>query len=604
MTADEQVGTQSPTDEVKAVWRLATSLSGSVTLVQVAEALVSEGGLAAGGAFANVAVLQGQGRLVSVAHYSPAGPELGLDWKLLDLVEKTPACDAIRSGLPVLLGSVEEVALRYPGIVEEVRGAGLAARVSLPLHSARGSVLGAVGFGWQTPQAFDAAQLRRLELIALLAGLALERAMADATGPSLRERAPRGLETMPSAFFSLDAELRVTYVNVEGEKALHASRDDLLGKSLFDVFPAVVGSEFELQFRRVVETGLPVAFEERYSPSDTWYEVHAWPDGVGLNVSFWNIDERRRGEVKRSAAMRDAELANANLKFLSELASSLRDVTTRLEVFDCLARAVVPALADWCTLVVPEGDQLVRLAAVHRDPSLDTLAKRLVGAYPHPMSGPSPGVPVYRTGQPTRLPRLAQHIVAGLDDSAASTAYGRTLVLLGDGPGLIMPVHSHDEVVAVLTMVRSGGQPFSDTDVDFISEVVACLSTALDAARYIENQRATASVLQDAVLPKSLPKVANLDLAAGYRAASEGSQVGGDWYDAFELPNGCIALAVGDAAGHGLQAAAVMAQMRNALRAYLFASLGPAEALASLRRLLPSKSRRPSPPSSAPRSTQ
>jgi serine phosphatase RsbU (regulator of sigma subunit) len=77
-----------------------------------------------------------------------------------------------------------------------------------------------------------------------------------------------------------------------------------------------------------------------------------------------------------------------------------------------------------------------------------------------------------------------------------------------------------------------------------------------------------------------------MELAASYRAASEGSQVGGDWYDAFELPNGHIALAVGDAAGHGLQATALMAQMRNALRAYLFAMLGPAEALASLRRQL------------------
>ena len=585
MTADEELKAKASSDEVEAVWRLATALSGSLTPTQLAEALQNEGGRAAGGAFAHLALVHERSGLVQVASPTSEGRQPGVQWTDLDPEAQAPARDAIRGGLPVLLGSFAEVANRYPGLIQGDEGVGLGAWASLPLHSARGPVLGVVEFSWRVPQAFEAAQLRLLELIAVLTGLALERATSGAFSPALAERGPSGLETMPGAFFSLDGELRITYINVEGERALRAYRSELLGKKLFDLFPGALGSAFELQYRHSLGTGRPVAFEEYYGPSDSWYEVHAWPDSDGVNVSFWDINERRRGEVRRSEAMRQTELAHANLKFLSELSSSLRGATTRVEVFECLARAVVPTMADWCTLVVPQGDELVRLAAVHRDPALDPLAKRLVGAYPHPFSGPSPGVPVYRTGQPMRLPKLAQHIVAGLDDSAASTAYGRTLVLLGDA-GLIMPVHAHDEVAAVLTMVRSSGREFSDDDVDFMWEVVACVATGLDNARYIEDQRATAGVLQDAVLPKSLPNIANLELAAGYRAASEGGQVGGDWYDAFELPNGCIALAVGDAAGHGLQAAALMAQMRNALRAYLFASLGPAEALASLRRLL------------------
>jgi serine phosphatase RsbU (regulator of sigma subunit)/PAS domain-containing protein len=555
----------------------------------VAEAIASQGPQAAAGESAALALVDEEGQLVRVL-YDPhegkehQGPGRALRWRTFDLESRVPLCEAIRGGLPVLLGSMEEVARRYPQFVDEVQAAGLSARASVPLHSVGGSVLGAVEFGWPAPQTFDASHLRRLELIAVLAGLALERAMPGA--PWSPGQAPRGLETMPSPFFSVDRAMRITYVNAEGQRALRAPVGNLVGRRLFDVFAPVVGSDFELQCRHSLDTGLPVTFEEYYPTSGSWYEVQAWPDQGGLNVSFWNIDERRTGERQRSAALREAEQARAGLKFLSELSSRLRGVTTRAEVFERLTSAVVPALCDWSTLVVPGDGELVRVAAAHRQPELDALAKRLVGAYPHSFSGPSPGVPVYRTGQPIRLARLAQQIVADLDDSAASTGYGRSLVLLGDGPGLIMPVHSGGEVVAVLTMVRAGGELFSDPDVDLMYEVAECVATALEDANHVESERATASALQDAVLPKSLPQPANLDLAAGYRAAAEGSQVGGDWYDAFELPNGYLALTVGDAAGHGLQAAAVMAQMRNALRAYLFASLGPAEALASLRRLL------------------
>jgi serine phosphatase RsbU (regulator of sigma subunit) len=157
--------------------------------------------------------------------------------------------------------------------------------------------------------------------------------------------------------------------------------------------------------------------------------------------------------------------------------------------------------------------------------------------------------------------------------------------LLGDGPGLIMPIHSHGEVVAVLTMIRTSGELFGNSDLAIMEEVAARVATALDDERSVATQRATASALQAAALPQFLPDKDRLALAAGYLAASAGSDVGGDWYDAFELSSGSIGLVVGDAAGHGLEAAATMAQLRNELRAYLFSGLGPAESLASLNRL-------------------
>ena len=572
----------------ESIWRLATALANALTPSEVAEAVAQEGGAAAGGYFANMAVLEQGSEAVRVAHHSAFDSGAGAQWSTFALEEHVPACEAIRTGEPVLLGSAEEIVAQYPhpSLVAEIETAGLSARASVPLRAADGAVLGAAGFGWQRPQTFPPAQRRRLELIAQLTGLALARANTYVSEQRLHTRLPRALETMPGAFFSLDRDLRVTYVNPEAEKALRTSREKLIGKHLLEAFPAANTNEFARQYDRVAETGRPAVFEEYYAPLKSWFEVHAWPDQDGLNISFSNINERRSAELKRTAALSQAEDANARLSFLTELSSQLSGLATRVEVFERLTRSVVPSMADWCTLNVPGRDELVRIAAAHRDSSLDSLAKRLVGSYPHAYSGPSPGIVVYRSGEPLRLSRLAQQIVDDLDDSIASAAYGRTLQLLGDGPGLIMPIRSRGEVVAVLTMVRAEGEPFSDAEVELMSEAAARVSIALDDAQHVESQRETANALHAAALPKALPVLAGLTLAAGYRAASEGLEVGGDWYDAFELQNGRVALVVGDTAGHGAQAAAVMAQMRNLLRAHLFSSLGPAESLNRLSRLI------------------
>ncbi|HEX3795885.1 MAG TPA: SpoIIE family protein phosphatase [Acidimicrobiales bacterium] len=570
---------EEPTEE-EALWRLVTALASCANPFEVAEALAAEGGGAAGGSFANMAILTTEANLVHIVH-RPAVDALGNRWLTYELDDHVPGCDAIRNGLPVLLGSVEEIQARYPLLTAEMEEAGLQARASLPIHGARGETLGALGFGWSAPQSFDAAQLRRLDLIAQLSGLALERAKGTDTGMT-HGRMPGVVETMPNALFTMDASFVFTYINAEGERLLQASRDELIGINLFEAFPEALGSEFERQYRLALSSGRTVVFEAYYGPLAGWFEVHAWPDQQGLNVYFADISERRAETLEREQALAETQLTNIRLSFLTALSTQLAGARTRTEIFDRLCSSVVSAMGDWCTVVVPAGDELVRIAAGHRDPALNGLARRLVGGYPHAYSGPSPGVVVYKSGEPLRLTQLAQQIVDELDNSMASAAYGRTLQLMGDGPGLIMPIFSRGEVTAVLTTVRVGGAPFADDDVALMTDVTACVANALDDVTQNETQRETVGALQAAALPSSLPTSDHLTLAAGYRAANEGGQVGGDWYDAFELQNGWIALVVGDAAGHGLHAAALMAQLRNSLRAHLFDSMGPSEALVKL----------------------
>jgi phosphoserine phosphatase RsbU/P len=91
--------------------------------------------------------------------------------------------------------------------------------------------------------------------------------------------------------------------------------------------------------------------------------------------------------------------------------------------------------------------------------------------------------------------------------------------------------------------------------------------------------------LQRAILPTRLPTAPEVELAARYLPADRPSLVGGDWYDAFWLPDGCLAVAVGDVVGHDLDAAATMGQVRNALRAYAFSEDTPAAVLTRLNAL-------------------
>jgi len=565
----------------EALWRLVSNLANCLTPLDVAGVLAQEGGAAAGGVFANMAVCMEGSNVVRVVH-SPA--VLGtnqLGRVALQLNEHLPACDAIRTGLPVLLGTMDDVRERYPSIVFELQQAGLKARASLPIHSASGDILGAVGFGWAEPQEFTVTQLRRLDLIAQLTGLALQRSSHLATA-----RPTQVLDTMPIALLSLNSELRVIYVNAEAERILHRSREAVVGRDLVEIFPEPPDQDFVRLCTTAFSHSQANVSEVFLAGLGGWFEIHAWPDQHGLNLYLTDITERRHLESERMLALDETERDNARLTFLSQLNSAVAGSSTSTEVFDQVSRTVVAHVADWCTVVVPLGVELVRVAAAHRSTPLDHLAKRLVGSYPHAFDGPSPGVVVYRTAEPLRLDRLAQQIVADLDDSVASTAYGRTLQQLGDGPGLIMPIFCETEVAAILTMVRASGEAFSDADVQTLTQAAACISASLDDVRKIAVQRQTASALQEAALPKALPDPVGLVLAAGYRAASQGEQVGGDWYDAFELQSGRVALVVGDAAGHGLQAAALMTQMRNVLRGHLFAGLRPSESLAKLSRLI------------------
>jgi serine phosphatase RsbU (regulator of sigma subunit) len=106
---------------------------------------------------------------------------------------------------------------------------------------------------------------------------------------------------------------------------------------------------------------------------------------------------------------------------------------------------------------------------------------------------------------------------------------------------------------------------------------------ALQRRRRYEREHQVATTLQRSLLAE-MPEIAGIDSAARYQAGSTGLEIGGDWFDLLRRPDGIIQVTVGDVAGRGVAAAALMGQLRNAFRAYAYEHASPAAVMTRLQR--------------------
>jgi len=180
--------------------------------------------------------------------------------------------------------------------------------------------------------------------------------------------------------------------------------------------------------------------------------------------------------------------------------------------------------------------------------------------------------------------------IVRLDDVLADPRYGHNAPYHGMPDGhlpvrsyLAVPVMASDgEVVGGLFFGHPEPGMFSVEDERMVEGIAAQSAIAIENARLYQERTRTAQTLQRALLPPHLPQIAGLALAARYRAAGEGNEVGGDFYDVFQQGDGSWVLVVGDVCGKGPQAAAVTALARYTLRAHAVAGLRPSYMLARL----------------------
>ncbi|TKV69084.1 PAS domain S-box protein [Marinobacter panjinensis] len=141
-------------------------------------------------------------------------------------------------------------------------------------------------------------------------------------------------ESITDAFFTLDREWRFTYVNRRSEELLKESRDALLGNTLWEMFPAAQGSEFERHYQLAMATGKSVSFEAYYAPLDTWMEVSAYPSDEGLAVYYRSINERKQAQKKLEDTMAELERSNRELQDFAFVAShDLQEPLRKIQAF-------------------------------------------------------------------------------------------------------------------------------------------------------------------------------------------------------------------------------------------------------------------------------
>lgn len=118
-----------------------------------------------------------------------------------------------------------------------------------------------------------------------------ERKQAETALIESKQQVSKILESITDGFFTVDHQWRFTYFNQKAEQILQKTRTELLGQNLWEVFPEIIGTTLEREYRTAINKQITVKFEGYYSPLKKWFEVHAYPSKEGLSVVFNDITE-------------------------------------------------------------------------------------------------------------------------------------------------------------------------------------------------------------------------------------------------------------------------------------------------------------------------
>lgn len=265
----------------------------------------------------------------------------------------------------------------------------------------------------------------------------------------------------------------------------------------------------------------------------------------------FEVDRAVQGALERLTLVADASEA---LSSTLELEPGLRR----------LCRVLVPALADWCAIdLVQDDGRLRRVVVEHRDP--DALSPGFLESL-LPRAEDSSQAPLARALRGAGPLRLTDFPPTGQGVDALHRTELAAFQQLGAHRAVLIPLRARRRVLGVLTLVRTGPEGLDEQDrLPLVEDLAHRIAMAVDNAHLHAEMSRTSERLQRSLLPV-LPRIGPLGIAARYDPARASAEIGGDWYDAFLLPDGALTLIIGDVTGHDLRAAVSMSQMRNMLR--------------------------------------
>ncbi|TFV50420.1 SpoIIE family protein phosphatase [Blastococcus sp. TF02A_35] len=288
-----------------------------------------------------------------------------------------------------------------------------------------------------------------------------------------------------------------------------------------------------------------------------------------------DVTAQRRAERERDRLAEQVQL----LARVSETLAGSLDVE---ESMARLADALVPVLGDWVSIQLrEERDQLAGVTVRHRDPALAGVTREIERVILRRAAG-SEASRRAAGGDAVLFPSVDEAVLA---DQVPDEELRALVRRLGTASALAVPVPGRSGLLGSLLLARGPGRaPLEQGDLALAVEIGHRAGIALDNARLYAGQRHLATELQRSLLtdPPHLPGAA---IAVRYVAAAREAQVGGDWYDAFRLPDGDLVLVIGDVVGHDTRAAAAMGQLRSLVRGIGFTTAAtPAEVLAAVDR--------------------
>ncbi|MFJ2746758.1 SpoIIE family protein phosphatase [Streptomyces sp. NPDC087297] len=405
---------------------------------------------------------------------------------------------------------------------------------------------------------------------------------------SLFTQSPIGLAT-------LGTDLRFLRVNDALARMNGVSAAEHLGKRLTEVVPGVNAVALEATMQQVLERGTAVVDVRRTgrTPADpendrTWSCSYApLLDGsgraLGVIASLIDITEGQRAQA-------DAERARHRFALLAEAGTRIGTTLDLHQTAQEIVDVLVPQLADSADVQLLEAvlgpDEgpvptastrgvLRRLAARFPDPTAPTAKLAPGQTFQIPMG--TTYEQVIAEGRPMNL-YLAD--IPALITSPRAEALRTYLSTLGSAR--LVPLVARGTVLGAVAVTRTRErEPFDEQDCVLVDELVARAALNIDNARMYTLQRQAALTLQRSLTNSALPEVPGLELTGRYLPASD-HDVGGDWFDAIPLPGGRTGLVIGDVMGHGVHAAAVMGQLRTAVRTLARHDVPPAQLLRSL----------------------
>ena len=313
-------------------------------------------------------------------------------------------------------------------------------------------------------------------------------------------------------------------------------------------------------------------------------------DSVEVFVAFCVIAVALAQLVASADAARArAEATAARLTLVRRVSDALGASIDYGETMAAVGRVLIPDLADWFSVhVLDERTGTIENAHVdHLDPERVALAHDLTRRLPPPSLDDPQGVGhVIRTAEPEVTPVVTDEmIVAALEPIYPDLV--PVFLELQLRSVMVVPMITADRVVGAIQLVSAeSGRLYTDEDLALAKEIASRAAVAIDNARLYRQREQEARILQERLLPRSLPSIPGVEVAARYLPADETMLVGGDFYDLFQMSDGNWKAVIGDVSGKGVEAAALMGFVRFTMRAVSRDDTKPSDALRKVNQAL------------------